>query len=84
MPTAWKRKMKKNTWYEVVNTTSCWSPFFLRQRAIILIVSTINSCERSELLINAASAKILPASDSEHRPRRGGVRQAYRDPSGKR
>ena len=49
------------------------------------MVSTINSCERSELLINAASAKILPAaSDGEHRPRRGGVRLAYRDPSGER
>ena len=33
-----------------------------------------NHCEQSELLIDAASAKILPASDSEHRPRRGGVR----------
>ena len=38
-------------------------------------------CERSELLINAASAKVLPACDSEHRSRRGGVRLAYRDPS---
>ena len=36
-------------------------------------------CERREFLIDAASAKILPASDSEHRPRRGGVRLGYRD-----
>ena len=27
---------------------------------------------------------ILPVSGSEHRPRRGGVHLAYRDPSGKR
>ena len=39
-------------------------------------------CERSELLIDAASAKIFPASDSEHRPCRGRVRLAYRDPFG--
>ena len=41
-------------------------------------------CERSELLIDAASVKILSASDSEHRPRRGRVRLGYRDPSGER
>ena len=40
--------------------------------------------KRSELLIDAASAEILPASDSEHRPRRGGVRLPHRDPSGER
>ena len=40
--------------------------------------------ERSELLIDAASVKILPARDSEHRPRRGGVHLSYRDPSGER
>ena len=32
----------------------------------------------------AQPIEILPASDSEHRPRRGGVRLAYRDPSGER
>ena len=43
------------------------------------------------LIIHAAAAagsasptRIIPASDSEHRPRRGGVRLAYRDLSGER
>ena len=41
-------------------------------------------CKRSELRIDATSAKILPASDSEYCSRRGGVRLAHRDPSGER
>ena len=30
----------------------------------------------------ASPTQIFPASDSEHRPRHGGVRLAYKDPSG--
>ena len=32
----------------------------------------------------AQPIKILPTSDSEHRPPRGGIRLAYKDPSGER
>ena len=56
-----------------------------RTKNLALLLSLFCAyCERSEFLVYAASAKILPASDSEHRPRRGGVRLAYRDPSGER
>ena len=34
--------------------------------------------------VRLSSLEILPASDGKHRPRRGGVRLAYRDPSGER
>ena len=48
------------------------------------LLSVLCNSERSELIIEATSAKTLPVSDSEHRPCRGGVRLAYRDPSGER